>query len=80
MSKTAIDALIEDLSAGRISRREFVHRAMFLGASGASLGLGLRGSARAADGILVGFSFPSFEHFRWRTTEAILRPAPTSSG
>jgi D-xylose transport system substrate-binding protein len=65
MSKTAIDALIEDLSAGRISRRQFVHGAMILGASGASLGLGLWGSARAADGILVGFSFPSFEHFRW---------------
>ena len=65
MTKAILDTLIEELRAGRISRRQFVRRAMALGASGAALGLGLRGSARAADGILVGFSFPSFEHFRW---------------
>jgi D-xylose transport system substrate-binding protein len=62
---TKIDALIAELRAGRISRRQFVYRAMALGAGGAVLGLGLRESAAAAEGILVGFSFPSFEHFRW---------------
>jgi D-xylose transport system substrate-binding protein len=59
-----LDKLIEDVSTGRISRREFVKRAMALGVAGATLGMGLRDEARADD-ITVGFSFPSFEHFRW---------------
>jgi D-xylose transport system substrate-binding protein len=62
---TRLEILIEDLRAGRISRRQFVTRAMALGASGATLGLGFQGSAAAADEVLVGFSFTSFEHFRW---------------
>ena len=60
-----MDGLVKDLLAGRISRRGFVRSAMAFGAAGATLGLGMRGVARAEDDILVGFSFPSFEHFRW---------------
>ncbi len=60
-----IDALIADLSAGRISRREFIRRSAAYGAAGATLGLPMGGMAKAQDGPLVGFSFTSFEHFRW---------------
>lgn len=60
-----IERLVDDLTAGRISRRQFIERAMALGAAGAVLNLGLAESARAADDITVGFSFTSFEHFRW---------------
>src|SRR5262245_20973333 len=60
-----IERLVDDLSAGRISRRQFIERAMALGAAGAVLNLGLANSARAAGDITVGFSFTSFEHFRW---------------
>jgi D-xylose transport system substrate-binding protein len=59
-----IDALIADLMSGRISRREFVRQSVALGAASATLGLTAR-SAFADSDILVGFSFPSFEHFRW---------------
>jgi D-xylose transport system substrate-binding protein len=61
---TQLEALIADLAAGKISRREFIRRSAALGAAGAALGLPLR-SAFAESEILVGFSFPSFEHFRW---------------
>jgi D-xylose transport system substrate-binding protein len=60
-----IDALIEDLLAGRISRREFIRRSAAYGAAGATLGLPMRGTAWGQEEVLVGFSFPSFEHFRW---------------
>jgi D-xylose transport system substrate-binding protein len=60
-----IEALIEDLRAGRISRRTFMKQAMALGAAGATLGLGVRQSAAQTGDVLVGFSFTSFEHFRW---------------
>jgi D-xylose transport system substrate-binding protein len=63
MSK--IEALIADLLAGRISRRHFIIRSAALGAAGATLGMGLPSAVRAAIDITVGFSFPSFEHFRW---------------
>src|SRR5256885_4965919 len=61
---TKLDALMADLAAGKISRREFIRRSAALGAAGATLGLPMR-SAFAESDILVGFSFPSFEHFRW---------------
>ncbi len=61
-----LNALIQDLIAGRISRRDFIRQAMAYGAAASTLGLGLPGTASAAaTGPLVGFSFPSFEHFRW---------------
>jgi D-xylose transport system substrate-binding protein len=63
MSK--ISELADDLAAGRISRREFIERAVALGAAGATLNLGLAETVRAESGVLVGFSFTSFEHFRW---------------
>lgn len=63
MSK--IEALIEDLRGGRITRREFLRRAAALGAAGATLGLGWRQSMAQSSDVLVGFSFTSFEHFRW---------------
>ncbi|WP_376703066.1 substrate-binding domain-containing protein [Mesorhizobium sp. ISC25] len=59
-----LEKLIADVSAGRISRRDFIAQTMALGATSATLGLGLSTKANAAD-ITVGFSFPSFEHFRW---------------
>src|ERR1700733_1247750 len=59
-----IDALIADLMSGRISRREFVRQSVALGAASATLGLTARNAFADSD-ILVGFSFPSFEHFRW---------------
>lgn len=59
-----IDALVADLIAGRISRREFIRLSAAFGAAGATLGLPIR-NAFAQEEILVGFSFPSFEHFRW---------------
>jgi D-xylose transport system substrate-binding protein len=65
MATSKLDILIEDLIAGRISRRQFTARAIALGASAATLGLPIRQSTAAAEGVLVGFSFPSFEHFRW---------------
>jgi len=65
MSSTKLDILIADLLAGRISRRQYFWRAMALGASAAALGLPVAHSTAAADAVLVGFSFPSFEHFRW---------------
>jgi D-xylose transport system substrate-binding protein len=63
MSK--IDDLIEDVRAGRISRRQFVQRATAIGMAAATLKLGLREAAAQAADVLVGFSFTSFEHFRW---------------
>lgn len=61
---TKLEELFAEVSAGRISRRQFITRAMALGAAGATLGIGLPEQA-SADDITVGFSFPSFEHFRW---------------
>jgi D-xylose transport system substrate-binding protein len=49
---------------GRISRRELIKSAAAYGAASATLGAGAV-PARAATDTLVGFSFPSFEHFRW---------------
>ena len=64
MSK--IDALVQDLMEGRISRREFFRHAAAYGAAGAALG-STPWETRAATSkdVLVGFSFTSFEHFRW---------------
>lgn len=59
-----IESLIEELRAGRISRRQFIRQALVLGAAGASLELGIRETAAQASDVLVGFSFTSFEHFR----------------
>ena len=59
MSK--IDALVQDLMEGRISRREFFRRAATYGAASAALG-STPWEARAATSkdVLVGFSFTSF--------------------
>lgn len=57
-------SLIKLVAEGRISRREFIRSAAAYGAASATLGVGAV-PARAEDDILVGFSFPSFEHFRW---------------
>ncbi len=51
-------------AAGRISRRSFMSLAAAYGAASATLGAGAL-PARAAEGPLVGFSFPSFDAFRW---------------
>ena len=67
MSK--VDQLLKELSEGRISRREFFSRAAAYGSAGAVLGLGATAwHAKAATDkeVLVGFSFTSFEHFRWQ--------------
>lgn len=65
-----LDRLVQDLRAGRIGRREFLKRAALLGSAAAALGSGaiMPRATRAADAsdILVGFSFTSFEHFRWQ--------------
>jgi D-xylose transport system substrate-binding protein len=72
-----IDRLMDDALAGRISRAGFLRRAFALGLSGAMLSMGLAacgggdddGEAGGGGGDgeqpFVGFSFPSFEHFRW---------------
>ena len=65
MTSSKLDPLLNDLRAGRISRRQYLVRAIALGASAAVLGLPMREGLAANEGILVGFSFPSFEHFRW---------------
>lgn len=49
---------------GRVSRRGFMKTAAIYGAAAATLSAGGY-SARAATGPLVGFSFPSFDAFRW---------------
>lgn len=65
MSK--IEDLVRDVREGRITRREFFKRAAAYGSAGAALGLGITASrAQAAKEVLVGFSFTSFEHFRWQ--------------
>jgi D-xylose transport system substrate-binding protein len=64
-----IEGLVEDLQAGRITRREFFARAAAYGSAAAALGLGvapLVARATANKEVLVGFSFTSFEHFRWQ--------------
>ena len=64
MSK--IDALVQDLMEGRISRREFFRRAAAYGAAGAAIGsTPWEAGAATSKDVLVGFSFTSFEHFRW---------------
>src|SRR5262245_41363493 len=60
-----INELVEDLVAGRITRRQLIARATALGAASATLSMGLRDAAAQAGNVLVGFSFTSFEHFRW---------------
>src|SRR5687768_14301971 len=60
-----IDQLIEDLLAGRITRRQFIAQATAFGAAAATLNMGLGEAAAQAADVLVGFSFTSFEHFRW---------------
>lgn len=60
-----LDDLISDLLAGRISRRSFLRQSAAYGAAASTLGLGLPSVASAQSGPLVGFSFTSFEHFRW---------------
>jgi D-xylose transport system substrate-binding protein len=69
-----IDSLMEEALAGRLSRRQFMHRAFMLGVSGSLLSMGLAacrseegggGGGGGGEEILVGFSFTSFEHFRW---------------
>ncbi len=68
-----IDRLLEEALAGRLTRREFMHRAFMLGASGAVLSIGLAacksggetGKTTGGKQVFVGFSFTSFEHFRW---------------
>ncbi len=57
-------SLAKMLAEGSISRRGFMKTAAAYGAATATLGAGAL-SARAADGPLVGFSFPSFDAFRW---------------
>jgi D-xylose transport system substrate-binding protein len=59
-----VEELVKRLREGQIGRREFLKAAATYGAAGATLGL-TSASTEAADDILVGFSFPSFEHFRW---------------
>ncbi|SFJ82079.1 substrate-binding domain-containing protein [Bradyrhizobium sp. Gha] len=56
--------LTKQLVEGRVSRRELMKSAAMYGAATATLGAG-GFSARAATGPLVGFSFPSFDAFRW---------------
>lgn len=65
-----LDDLISDVIAGRISRRSFIKQSAAYGAAASTLGLGLPSLASAQDGPLVGFSFPSFEHFRWEHDRA----------
>jgi len=65
-----LDDLISDLIAGRISRRSFLRQAAAYGAAASTLGLGLPGRAVGQDRPLVGFSFTSFEHFRWEHDRA----------
>ncbi len=57
-------SLAKMMADGRISRRGFMKTAAAYGAASATLGSSAF-SARAADGPLVGFSFPSFDAFRW---------------
>jgi D-xylose transport system substrate-binding protein len=59
-----LSALTKMLAEGDISRRNFMKSAAALGAATATLGAGSQ-PAGAADGPLVGFSFPSFDQFRW---------------
>lgn len=56
--------LLDLYFSGKIDRRAFLKAAAAYGAAGATLGMSAR-AAYAEDDILVGFSFPSFEHFRW---------------
>jgi ABC-type xylose transport system, periplasmic component len=57
-------SLTQQLVDGRVSRRGFMKTAAAYGAAAATLGAG--GYARAAgNGALIGFSFPSFDAFRW---------------
>ena len=65
MSKK-IDQLVKDLLEGRISRREFVKYAAIYGSSSALLGLNPLQARAATKEVFVGFSFTSFEHFRWQ--------------
>lgn len=72
---SAIDRLMQEALAGQLTRRQFMRRAFKLGMGGAMLSFGLAacrseepgGGGGNGDGeeILVGFSFTSFEHFRW---------------
>jgi D-xylose transport system substrate-binding protein len=64
----SLKRLAKDVTGGRIGRREFLSRAAQFGSAAAVLGTGMaafRPSEARADEILVGFSFTSFEHFRW---------------
>ncbi|MGY4420844.1 D-xylose transport system substrate-binding protein [Bradyrhizobium sp. JR6.1] len=56
--------LAKQFVEGRVSRREFMKSAAAFGAATATLGAGGY-PAGAATGPLVGFSFPSFDAFRW---------------
>ncbi|MGY3564293.1 D-xylose transport system substrate-binding protein [Bradyrhizobium sp. USDA 4463] len=56
--------LTTQLVEGRVTRRDLIKSAAAYGAATATLGAG-GFSARAANGPLVGFSFPSFDAFRW---------------
>jgi D-xylose transport system substrate-binding protein len=67
-----VDRLMQEAFEGRLSRRVFVQRAFALGLSGSMLGMGLAAcgggdeeSAGGGEEVFAGFSFPSFEHFRW---------------
>lgn len=61
---TGLGSLMKLIAEGRISRREFIKSAAAYGAASATLGAGAIPASAATD-TLVGFSFPSFEHFRW---------------
>lgn len=66
--KRSLKRLAKDAVNGRIGRREFLSHAAHVGSAAALLGTGIaafRPSKAKAEDILVGFSFTSFEHFRW---------------
>jgi D-xylose transport system substrate-binding protein len=66
------DRLMHEALEGRLSRRIFIQRAFALGLSGSMLSMGLaacgggdEGGEQEKQDVFVGFSFTSFEHFRW---------------
>src|SRR5437868_6380061 len=63
MSK--FDQNISGTRSGKISRRAVVRTAFKAGVGAAVLSMGRGAFAQSSDKVLVGFSFPDFEHFRW---------------